>query len=129
MKDPSKNEKPQIYTSLEFATAHAFSDANFSDLKSIWEGDGAMISVNKYVAFEELFVGGYFIIATNKLPLVAKINHPNHHGDWIPLKSRFEMTTFEQGHEGTGKFPYTVEEFAVALSFIISLEPNDEMLT
>ena len=74
---------------MEFATAHAFSDANFADLKSMWEGDGAMISVNKYVAFEELFVDGYFIIATNKLPLVAKRNHPNHQGDWIPLKSRF----------------------------------------
>ena len=39
------------------------------------------------------------------------------------------MTVFEQGHEGTGKFPYTVEEFAVALNFIISLEPDDEKLT
>ena len=114
---------------MEFATAHAFSDANFADLKSMWEGDGAMISVNKYVAFEELFVDGYFIIATNKLPLVARENHPFHQGDWIPLKSRFEMTTFVNPHEGTTKFPYTVEEFALALDVVLKNEPNSEKLT
>ena len=39
------------------------------------------------------------------------------------------MTTFTGSHKGPGQFPYTVEEFAVALNYVISLEPNSKKLT
>ena len=72
---PTRPEKPQIFTSKEFAVGHAFSEANFADLKSMFEGDGAHLSVNKYIAYEKLFEGGFFIVASNEKPMISHVNH------------------------------------------------------
>ena len=107
--------KPQIFTSKEFAVFHAFADANFSDLKSMFEGKGAQLSTNKFVQFEKMFVGGLFIIATNKLPAISHPKNYKFHSEWLPFKSRFDMVVLQDNHDGTTPFPYTKEELACAL--------------
>ena len=69
--------------------SHAFSEANFADLKSMFEGDGAHLSVNKYVAYEKLFEGGFFIVASNEKPNISNVNHPKYSEQWVPLEARF----------------------------------------
>ena len=126
--DASKQQKPQIYTAKEFAVFHAFSDANFTDLKSMMEGESVNVSTNKYVKFEEMFADGFFIVATNKLPKMANPDFYNHYEQWVPLQRRFEMVEFEDAHEGTIEFPYTTEEFALALMFVKNLKDDDPYL-
>ena len=121
---PTQNIRPQIYTSKEFAVAHAFADANFSDLKSMFEGDGAHLSTNKFVKFEKMMVDGNFIVATNKLPDISRFMSPKYASEWLPLTARFEMVTLHDFHVGGTPMPYTTADLALALMFRVRGEPR-----
>ena len=97
----------------------AFNQHHFSNLKCMFEGEGAIVSGNKYYGYEKMFVGGLFIIASNQLPPMSDKVHSFHNEMWLPLMSRCDLINFPVTHDGKEKFPYSVAEFAIALKHLI----------
>ena len=114
----------QILTSKEFEVDNAFSPANYTSMKRMFEGIGATVSNNKFAEFKLQFAGKQFIVASNKLPKCS-FRYDSHHEDmWMPMLCRMEMVKLFKGFEGTTAFPYSPVEFAAALTQMINGDPE-----
>ncbi len=94
-------------TSKEFEVDHAFSMANYTSMKKMFEGLGAPVSSNKYVEFKQMFEGKQFIVASNKLPKCSYRYDKDHDDMWKPMLCRMEMVELERGFSGETVFPYS----------------------
>ena len=93
----------------------------------MFEGKGAHLSVNKYVQYEKMFVGGYFIIASNDLPLIADPISARYSDSWLPMTTRFTKVDLTVTHPIGTPFPYNAKHFACALLYLLEGEGGDEI--
>ena len=64
-----KNWATQLYTSHEFDVKSAFVGEHFAVMKELFEGKGAKVSTNKFAPYSREMVNGFFLIASNELPM------------------------------------------------------------
>ena len=118
-KPASKDWKTQIYTQHEFDPTN-MNQSHYTALKTMFEGDGAWVSKNKFIPLENAFVGGLFLLGSNDLPNCAKPKAYDHDTNWKPILARVEIIKLENVFDGETEFPYTALDLASALQHLIN---------
>ena len=85
----------QLYTSHEFDYKSAFTDTHFATLKAIFEGKGGQVSTNKFATFGRKMGNGFFLLASNDLPMCENINHQAYKSEWQPFMARCNLIKLE----------------------------------
>ena len=82
----------------------------------MFEGDGAQVRNNLYERFTEQFVGERFILATNKVPLSAHVDHDLHESQWGPMLERVVWVDFVARFDSANPCPYDAPTLAGAIN-------------
>ena len=69
-------------------------------------------------------VGGFFLVASNELPMCSNFDHEKFKTEWEPFTSRCEIVEMKEKDvkDGTEKFPYTASILAGALKYLTEKE-------